>query len=128
MKPFPIEEVQSIDLVKYCGASGDFNPIHTIEKVAKEKKHPDILVPGMMLMGWATQAINTWFPGKKMKSFHVRFCSPVYSKESLKVVCTSKKNTVAGEQKCTLEIVNQTGEKKMTGKFEIATEIEGGNT
>lgn len=119
MKTFHIDGVEAIDLVKYCGASGDFNPIHTVESVAQEKGHPDVLVPGMMVMGWSSKAIKTWFPDRKINRLDVRFRAPVYPQESLEIVCTSTENTDGGKQRCSLEIIGPAGEKKMTGECEM---------
>lgn len=67
-----------IDLVKYSGASGDFNEIHTVPAIAKGKGQTDIIAHGMFVMGWAASAIEEWFPQHQLQSFAVRFQAVTY--------------------------------------------------
>jgi len=48
------------ELVRYAGASGDFNPIHWNERVAREVGLPDVIAHGMLTMGLATRLITSW--------------------------------------------------------------------
>ena len=43
--------VSRMDLIKYSGASGDFNPIHTVDEEAKKTGLPGIIAHGMWTMG-----------------------------------------------------------------------------
>ena len=76
MKELPAiikKPIVPIDLVKYSGASGDFNEIHTVPAIAEGKGQADIIAHGMFVMGWAAAAIEEWFPGRQLQSFGVRF-------------------------------------------------------
>ncbi|MCX4908076.1 MaoC family dehydratase [Streptomyces sp. NBC_00878] len=65
-------------LVKYAGASGDFNPIHWNEKFAKEVGLPDVIAHGMFTMAEAIRVVTDWAgdPGAVVE-YGVRFTKPV---------------------------------------------------
>ncbi|WP_018156939.1 MaoC/PaaZ C-terminal domain-containing protein [Demetria terragena] len=48
------------DLVRYAGASGDFNPIHWDERTATGVGLPDVIAHGMLTMGAAMQIVVDW--------------------------------------------------------------------
>ena len=48
------------NLVQYCGASGDFNPIHWSERTAKAVGLPDVIAHGMFTMAQAARVITDW--------------------------------------------------------------------
>ncbi len=52
--------VTRADLVRYAGASGDFNPIHWNERVAREVGLPDVIAHGMLTMALATRLVTRW--------------------------------------------------------------------
>jgi acyl dehydratase len=66
------------DLVRYAGASGDFNPIHWNERCAREVGLPDVIAHGMYTMGLAARAVTDWAtdPGAVV-NVGVRFTKPV---------------------------------------------------
>ncbi|PPF10809.1 MaoC family dehydratase [Rathayibacter sp. AY1A5] len=72
---FPIDRGT---LVRYAGASGDFNPIHYRDDVAAEVGLPGVLAHGMLTMGTAVQVVVDWVgdPGRVV-DYQVRFTRPV---------------------------------------------------
>ncbi len=67
-----------LSLVKYCGASGDFNPIHWNERFAKAVGLPDLIAHGMFTMAQAGRYVTDWAgPGAVVVEFGVRFSAPV---------------------------------------------------
>jgi acyl dehydratase len=70
--------VRRVDLVKYAGASGDFNPIHWDEKFAKSVGLPDIIAHGMFTMAEGGRFVTDWAgdPGAVI-DYGVRFSSMV---------------------------------------------------
>ncbi|MGD0605009.1 MAG: MaoC family dehydratase [Streptosporangiaceae bacterium] len=66
------------DLVRYAGASGDFNVIHWNERLAKSVGLPDVIAHGMLTMALAGRFLTEWAgdPGAVVE-FGVRFSSPV---------------------------------------------------
>jgi acyl dehydratase len=71
-------EVTRTDLVKYAGASGDFNPIHWNEAFATGVELPGVIAHGMFTMGSAVQLVSDWAgdPGAVV-DFQTRFTKPV---------------------------------------------------
>jgi acyl dehydratase len=65
-------------LVRYAGASGDFNPIHWNERFAREVGLPDVIAHGMLTMATAARMVSDWVqdPGDVIE-YGVRFTSPV---------------------------------------------------
>lgn len=65
-------------LVRYAGASGDFNPIHYRDDVAASVGLPGVLAHGMLTMGVAVQPVVDWLDGRGWVSdYQVRFTRPV---------------------------------------------------
>jgi acyl dehydratase len=66
------------DLVKYAGASGDFNIIHWHERTAKEVGLPDVISHGMLTMARAAKVVTDWVgdPGAVLE-YSVRMTRPV---------------------------------------------------
>jgi acyl dehydratase len=70
--------VDRLSLVKYCGASGDFNVIHWNERIAKSVGLPNVIAHGMFTMAQAGRFVTDWAgPGAVVTSFGVRFSSLV---------------------------------------------------
>ncbi|WP_165984451.1 MaoC family dehydratase [Streptomyces sp. YIM 98790] len=65
-------------LVRYAGASGDFNPIHWNERFAREVGLPDVIAHGMFTMAEAARVVTDWAgdPGALVE-YGVRFTKPV---------------------------------------------------
>lgn len=70
--------VTRADLVRYAGASGDFNPIHWNERFATEVGLPDVIAHGMLTMALAGRLVSEWAgdPGA-IVHYGVRFTRPV---------------------------------------------------
>ncbi len=70
--------VRRADLVRYAGASGDFNPIHWSERTARDVGLPDVIAHGMLTMGQAARVVTAWTgdPGALL-DYSVRFTRPV---------------------------------------------------
>ena len=65
-------------LVRYAGASGDFNPIHYRDDVATSVGLPGVLAHGMLTMGIAAQPVVEWCGSDlTVSSYQVRFTKPV---------------------------------------------------
>jgi acyl dehydratase len=71
-------EVTRADLVKYAGASGDFNPIHWNEAFATGVGLPGVIAHGMFTMGAAVQLVTDWAGDPAaVVDFQTRFTKPV---------------------------------------------------
>jgi acyl dehydratase len=65
------------DLVRYAAASGDHNPIHQDEDVARSVGLPGVIAHGMYTMALAARAVDAWFPGAEVVSLGCKFTNPV---------------------------------------------------
>jgi acyl dehydratase len=71
-------QVTRADLVRYAGASGDFNPIHWSERFATKVGLPGVIAHGMLTMALAGRAVTTWAgAADAVLDFGVRFTHPV---------------------------------------------------
>ena len=70
--------VTRLDLVKYCGASGDFNVIHWNERIASSVGLPNVIAHGMFTMAQAGRYVTDWAgEAGVIEEFGVRFSAPV---------------------------------------------------
>ena len=117
-EPLQKEEVTHSQLVRYAGASGDFNPIHTVVPFAEEAGLGGVIAHGMLIKGFVGQAIGNWFSVKDLAKFSSRFKAMTRPGEKITV-----KGSVVGETAerwlCEAEAVNEAGEVKVKAAFEI---------
>lgn len=113
----PVDKVQ---LVKYSGASGDFNPLHTDPEVGKAVGIGQI-AHGMLIMGFVGQAITDWVPKKFLKKLSVRFAGMTRPGDVVTVTGKVKEKVAEGGLKkivCDVQAKNQKDEVLVTGFFE----------
>jgi acyl dehydratase len=74
-RTFPLTR---LDLVRYAGASGDFNVIHWNQRIAQSVGLPDVIAHGMLTMATAARLVTDWAvdPGAVLE-YGVRFTKPV---------------------------------------------------
>jgi acyl dehydratase len=74
-RTFPVTR---LDLVRYAGASGDFNVIHWNQRIAQSVGLPDVIAHGMLTMATAARLVTDWAgdPGAVVE-YGVRFTKPV---------------------------------------------------
>ncbi|MGQ0507515.1 MAG: MaoC family dehydratase [Myxococcaceae bacterium] len=115
----PVDRVQ---LARYAGASGDFNPIHVDEVYAKSVGMPSVYAPGMLVMGFLGQLISDWARGAQLRKYNVRFIKMVWPGDT--VVCKGRvmdRFGDAGRYFADIDVwaENQKGELVMKGQSEI---------
>ena len=67
-----------LDLVKYAGASGDFNPIHWSERFAVGVGLPNVIAHGMLTMALAGRLVTAWIGDPAaVVGYSARFTRPV---------------------------------------------------
>lgn len=76
--PAQVFILKRVDLVRYAGASGDFNVIHWNERVATEVGLPTVIAHGMLTMAEAVRVVTDWCgdPGAVV-AYSTRFTRPV---------------------------------------------------
>ncbi len=116
--PALVAHLTRAQLVRYAGASGDFNPIHWNARVATSVGLPDVIAHGMLTMATAGRVVSDWVgdPGR-IRSYEVRFTRPV--------VVTDGPDDTAG---ATLEITAKIGaldEAAGTARIDITATFNG---
>jgi acyl dehydratase len=116
--PAVAHELTRTDLVKYAGASGDFNPMHHDEVKAQAAGLPSVFGHGMFSMGLLGRAIGDWVGIGNLRRFKVRFTKQTWPGETLtsRIVVTAKRKE-NGENLVDLDVslLNQAGEVKVAG-------------
>ncbi|MFP2909821.1 MaoC family dehydratase [Pyxidicoccus sp. 3LFB2] len=115
----PVDRVQ---LSRYAGASGDYNPVHVDEVYAKSVGMPSVYAPGMLVMGMLGQLISDWARGGQMRRYNVRFIKMVWPGDT--VVCkgrVSDRHGTGGRYFVEIDLwaENQRGELVMKGSSQI---------
>jgi len=101
-------------LVRYAGASGDFNAIHYRDDIAAEVGLPGVLAHGMLTMGLAVQPVVDWLRDSALVSgYQVRFTRPV-------VV-----DAVAGVDIDVVAKIGQLDEEAGTARIDLTTTVNG---
>ncbi|WP_027932647.1 MaoC family dehydratase [Amycolatopsis thermoflava] len=105
-------------LVRYAGASLDFNPIHWNERFAKEVGLPDVIAHGMLTMALGGRLVTDWLgdPGKLVE-YSVRFTRPVVvSPEGADVEFSGKVAEVREDGTARVDITAKFDGKTVLGK------------
>ena len=79
-----VEDIKRTHIVKYAGASGDFNPLHHDDTYAREPGgYPSVFGHGMYSMGLTGRALTDWLGVDRLKTFGVRFTRQVWPGDTL---------------------------------------------
>jgi acyl dehydratase len=77
------------DIVRYAGASGDFNPIHIDDDYARAAGAPGVFAMGMLPAGYLAHALCDWFGGpQNLRRYKVRFVARVWLGDE--IVCRGR--------------------------------------
>lgn len=114
-------------LIRYAGASGDFNPIHWNERFAKEVGLPDIIAHGMLTMALGGRVVTDWLgdPGRLIE-YSVRFTRPVVvpdNSEGALVEYTAKVAQVREDGTARVDIVAKFDGKTVLGKAQSVVRL-----
>lgn len=109
-----------IDLVKYCGASGDFNVIHWNDRLAREVGLPGVIAHGMYTMAQAGKFAAEWAgdPGAVLE-FGVRFSAMVPvpdDDEGASIEVSGKVKEKLGDNKVAVDLVATSGGSKVLSR------------
>jgi acyl dehydratase len=112
--------VTRADLVRYAGASGDFNPIHWNDRFATKVGLPGVIAHGMYTMALAGQAVLDWAGDPAaVVEYGVRFTKPVVvpdDDEGAEVVVAAVVKAVTDEGHLRLDITATCGVDKVLGQ------------
>jgi acyl dehydratase len=115
----PVDRVQ---LARYAGASGDFNPVHVDETYAKSLGMPSVYAPGMLIMGFLGQLVSDWARGAQLRRYSVKFSKIVWPGDT--VVCKGRVTERWGDEgryfaELDLWAENQKGELVLRGGAQV---------
>ena len=121
--PVVVENLTRTDLVRYAGASGDFNPIHHDETFARAAGNPTVFGHGMLTAGFVARCLTDFVGAGNLRRYKVRFATRVWPGDT--ITCTgtvTRCYEVDGETLIDGECVatNQKGETAVTGTFTAA--------
>jgi acyl dehydratase len=115
--------VTHLQLVRYAGASGDFNPLHTDPKVGESIGTGGIIAHGMLIMGFVGQLLSDYVGPEALRSFGTRFKGMTHLDDVITCSGTiTKKYEENGEALIAgkVQAADQNGDVKVTGIFVAA--------
>ncbi len=108
-------------LVRYAGASGDFNPIHYRDDVAAAVGLPGVLAHGMLTMGLAVETIVTWLgDAGRILEYGTKFTRPVVvDPETGADVTVVAKIGAIDDEALRIDLTVTTGETVVLGRAQV---------
>ncbi|MEI8408515.1 MULTISPECIES: MaoC/PaaZ C-terminal domain-containing protein [unclassified Kribbella] len=115
------------DLVRYAGASGDFNPIHWSDRMAAALGLPGVIAHGMLTMASAVRVVTDWLDDPAdLVEYGVRFTKPVVVPDDDKgasVTFSAKVDKVA-DGLAEIDITAIAGEEKVLGRARAVVRVQ----
>jgi len=116
--PLVVPNITRTQIVKYAGASGDFNPIHHDELYAIRAGNDRVFAMGMMTAGFLSHMITDWVGNGNLRKYRVRFATRIWPGDT--VTCKgklTKKYTQDGKNYIEADVLaeNQRAEKAVIG-------------
>lgn len=111
-----LEPVNRLNLIKYAGASGDFNPIHTIDQEASTAGLPGIIAHGMWTMGNLAKLFTPYMEEGFVQDYSIRFRRMVFLGDqiTLKAILREKSSD---QMSFKVMAVNQKEEEVINGNI-----------
>jgi len=113
------DDLTRTQIVMYAGSSGDYNPLHSDERYAKEVAgYPGVFAHGMLSMGMTGRVLTDWMGDGRLTKYGVRFVKQVWPGDALTATATVDAiREEGGEWFADLSVltVNQNGEPVVTG-------------
>lgn len=115
------------DLVRYAGASGDFNVIHWNERVATEVGLPNVIAHGMLTMAEAVRVVTDWLGDPRLlESYGVKFTRPVVvpdDAEGATVEVTAAVSELLDDARAKITITASFGGQTVLGKAQAVVRL-----
>jgi len=116
--PVVVSNITRTHIVKYAGASGDFNPIHHDELYAIRAGNDRVFAMGMMTAGFLSHMVTDWVGDGSLRRYKVRFATRIWPGDT--VTCRgkiTKKYSQGGKNYIEADVFaeNQHGEKAIIG-------------
>ncbi len=121
-------QVTRLDLVKYCGASGDFNVIHWNERIAKSVGLPNVIAHGMYTMAQAGKFLTEWAGDPAaVESYGVRFSAPVVVPDDDKGATLQVSGTVKEKldgNRVAVDVTARSGDQKVLTRARAVVRLQ----
>jgi acyl dehydratase len=115
-------EVTRNAIVRYQGASGDFNPVHHDDEVARATGYPGAFTVGMLPAAVLGTLVREWRPDGHLRDISVRFLSQTWPGDVLQFAATLEAIAEEGPDRLVtlgLSCVRQTGDAALSGRAEV---------
>ena len=122
--------LKRVSLVKYAGASGDFNVIHWNERAAREVGLPNVIAHGMLTMAQASNYVTEWAGGDPgaVVEFGVRFSAMVPvpdDDEGASVDISGKVTGKLDDNKVAIDLTARSGDTKVLSRSRAVVRLPG---
>ncbi len=117
LQPLVKETVTKVQLVKYAGASGDFNPLHTDDQFAQSIGMPGVIAHGMLVMGFLGEYVNS-LAGVTAAVTNLRMRFGAITRPGDQITCTAVIRNLYeedGKRFASLELNAQKATEKVVG-------------
>ncbi|MFZ3591445.1 MaoC/PaaZ C-terminal domain-containing protein [Bacillus sp. DJP31] len=114
-----LSPVTRIDLIKYAGASGDYNPIHTIDEEAKRAGLPGIIAHGMWTMGNLAKLFTPFYEEGFVQDYSIRFKGMVFLNDMITLKAVLKEVNTS-QYVFDVVAINQHGDDVIKGNLAFA--------
>jgi acyl dehydratase len=118
IEPASVGPITRTDIVRYAGASGDFNPIHHDEEFARAAGMPTVFSIGMHSAGVLGQYLARTFGLSNVRTFGVRFTGQVWPDDTLTLAGEIERTEDVGDERIAhvkLTVTRQTGDIVVKG-------------
>lgn len=121
---FPVTRA---DLVRYAGASGDFNVIHWNQRIARSVGLPDVIAHGMLTMALAVRVVTDWAGDPAaVVDYGVRFTRPVPVPDDDTGAVVAVSAAVAEKldgRRVRVDLTATSGEQKVLGRAQAVVQL-----
>ena len=121
---FPVTRA---DLVRYAGASGDFNVIHWNQRIARSVGLPDVIAHGMLTMALAVRVVTDWAGDPAaVVDYGVRFTRPVPVPDDDTGAVVAVSAAVAEKldgRRVRVDVTATSGEQKVLGRAQAVVQL-----
>ncbi|WP_174734879.1 MaoC/PaaZ C-terminal domain-containing protein [Mesobacillus harenae] len=115
LESIELDPVSRLDLIKYAGASGDYNPIHTIDEEAQKAGLPGIIAHGMWTMGNLAKLFTPYYEAGFIQDYSIRFKGMVFLNDVITLNAELKEKEDQ-TLKFDVKAVNQNGNEVIKGQ------------
>ncbi|MGG3739203.1 MaoC/PaaZ C-terminal domain-containing protein [Aeribacillus pallidus] len=123
LEEIKLNPVSRLDLIKYAGASGDYNPIHTIDEEATNAGLPGIIAHGMWTMGNLAKLFTSYYEEGFIQDYSIRFKGMVFLNDVITLKATLEEK-MGNKLRFNVLAVNQNGNEVLKGEVWFKTFTE----